>query len=386
MKYCVLIFFISLLSVGCLNKKTEKQVSPIAKKPKESFVFNTLFKNGENGYACYRIPAVVTTINGTVLAFSEARKAGCSDTGDIDLVMKKSTDNGVTWSALKIIWDDKANVCGNPAPVVDAETGTIHLLATWNNGKDHENQIINGTSIESRLVYHLVSTNNGETWSNPKNITESTKKENWTWYATGPVHGIQLKKGAHKGRLVIPCDHIEKGTKKYYSHAIYSDDHGETWQLGKSTPNHQVNECTVAELTNGDLLLNMRNYDRNTAKTRQIAISKDGGHTWINQTFDTELPEPRCQGALLSVTKGENNRLLFTNPADSLARINMTLSISDDDGLSWDKKISIYESHSAYSDLTELKNGNILVLFEAGINNAYEGIHYKIIDKKLIFN
>lgn len=81
MKYCVLIFFISLLSVGCLNKKTEKQVSPIAKKPKESFVFNTLFKNGENGYACYRIPAVVTTINGTVLAFSEARKAGCSDTG-----------------------------------------------------------------------------------------------------------------------------------------------------------------------------------------------------------------------------------------------------------------------------------------------------------------
>ena len=383
MKHYLLILFVSLLFVSCLNKKAKNK---IIEKTANVSKLNTLFKQGDDGYACYRIPAVVTTNNGTVLAFSEARKSGCSDTGDIDLVMKKSIDNGITWSNLKIIWDDNANVCGNPAPVVDRETGTIHLLSTWNNGKDHESEIINGTSIESRLVYHLTSTNDGETWSEPKNITASVKKPNWTWYATGPVHGIQLKKGAHKGRLVIPCDHIEKDSKKYFSHVFYSDDHGVSWKLGGTTPSDQVNECAVAELTNGDLLLNMRNYDREAIKARQIAISKDGGDTWINQEFDTELPEPRCQGALLSVKKEDKNILLFANPADSIARVNMTLSISDDDGLNWSKKIPIYKSHAAYSDLTELKNGNILVLFEAGENNAYEGIHYKIISKENIYN
>ncbi|MCF7569540.1 glycoside hydrolase [Sabulilitoribacter arenilitoris] len=385
MRYFVFIMS-CLLFLNCNNKKSNISTEKKEVKPQEPSVFNTLFKNGDHGYACYRIPAIVTTNNGTVLAFSEARKKGCSDTGDIDLVMKKSSDNGITWSNLKIIWDDKANFCGNPAPVVDRETGTIHLLSTWNNGNDHESEIINETSIETRLVYHLKSTDDGVTWSEPKNITESTKEDDWTWYATGPVHGIQLEKGVHKGRLVIPCDHIEKDSKKYYSHAIYSDDHGETWKLGESTPADQVNECTVAELTNGDLLLNMRNYDRKATKARQIAISKDGGVTWINQKFDIELPEPRCQGALLSIKNNNKNVLLFTNPADSLARVNMTLSVSFDDGLNWDKKLSIYKSHSAYSDLTELKNENILVLYEAGISGAYEGIHYKIIDKNLIFN
>lgn len=384
MKNLVLLALVSILSFSCLKKKSNDSVDLKEKKPLDSSIFNTLFKAGENGYACYRIPAVVTTNSGTVLAFSEARKKGCSDTGDIDLVMKKSTDSGATWSDLKIIWDDQANVCGNPAPVVDKETGDIHLLSTWNNGEDHESEIINGTSIETRLVYHLKSNDDGETWSEPKNITQSTKKEDWTWYATGPVHGIQLERGLHKGRLVIPCDHIERDSKKYYSHAIYSDDHGTTWELGESTPIDQVNECTVAELSNGDILLNMRNYDRKATKARQIAISKDGGKTWVNQEFDIELPEPRCQGALLSVKNNNKNVLLFTNPADSIARVNMMLSVSYDDGLNWSKKIPIYKSHSAYSDLTELNDGNVLVLFEAGINSAYEGIYYKIIDKKRI--
>ncbi|MFD1160846.1 sialidase family protein [Hwangdonia seohaensis] len=386
MKRSLFFAFVAILSVSCLNKKTEKSAKLNPVETRGTSKLNTLFKPGEQGYACFRIPAVITTNNGSVIAFSEARKSGCSDTGDIDLVMKKSTDNGLTWSALQVIWDDNDNVCGNPAPVLDAETGTIHLLTTWNNGKDHESDIINGTSMDSRLIYQLTSTNNGQTWSEPKNITSSVKKPNWTWYATGPVHGIQLKKGAHKGRLVIPCDHIEKETKKYYSHVFYSDDHGVSWKLGGTTPFDQVNECTVAQLSNGDLLLNMRNYNREAVKARQIAISKDGGDTWIDQKFDTQLPEPRCQGALLSVKNEAKNVLLFTNPADSIARVNMTLSVSDNDGLSWEKKIPIYESHAAYSDLTELENGNILVLYEAGENNPYEGIHYKVIPKKNIYN
>lgn len=341
--------------------------------------YQTLFEPGDAGYNCFRIPAIVTANNGSVLAFAEARKNGCSDTGNIDLVMRKSTDSGKTWGKILLIWDDGQNVCGNPAPVVDRDTGIIHLLTTWNNGDDHESEIIKGTSTYSREVYHIQSNDNGDSWSTPKNITSTTKDKNWTWYATGPVHGIQIKKGKNKGRLVIPCDHIEKDTKKYFSHAIFSDDHGATWKLGGTTPRDQVNECTVAELKNGDLMLNMRNYERKDSQARQVAISKDGGKTWKNQYIDENLPEPRCQGALLDVVVKNKKLLLFTNPSDPKSRVNMTLSISDDNGKSWNKKLKIHEGPSAYSDLVQLKNGEIMVLFEGGDKNAYAGIHFKII-------
>ncbi len=206
-----------------------------------------LFKSGTEGYHTFRIPAIVTTLNGHILAFAEGRKNGGSDTGNIDIVMRKSKDNGKTWSGLKVIWDQGKDVCGNPAPVVDKTTGTIFLLTTWNLGKDHESEIIHQTSKDTRRIFILQSTDDGESWSLPEEITRSVKKENWTWYATGPCQGVQLEKGSNKGRLVIPCDHIEAETNKYYSHTIYSDDHGKTWELGGSTPQDQVNECAIAE-------------------------------------------------------------------------------------------------------------------------------------------
>jgi sialidase-1 len=342
----------------------------------------TLFSPGEANYNCFRIPAVVLTNDGSILAFAEARVKSCSDTGNIDLVMKKSTNNGKSWSDLIVIWNDGQNVCGNPAPLVDYETGAIHLLATWNSGEDHESQIIEGTSKNSREVYQLVSDDDGNTWSKPKNITATTKLKDWTWYATGPVHGIQLKKGANKGRLLIACDHIEADSKKYYSHVIYSDDHGKSWNLGGRTPRDEVNECTIVELENGDLYLNMRNYQRKELQARQVAISRDGGLTWIHQRIDSELPEPRCQGAILSVERKEKQVLLFTNPSNAKKRINMTLSVSRDQGNSWSEKITIFEGYSAYSDLVELKNNKILVLFEAGIDSPYEGIYYSLVSLK----
>ncbi len=271
------------------------------------------------------------------------------------------------------------NVCGNPAPVVDEETGDIHLLSTWNHGADHESRIIDETSKFSREVFHIVSNDDGNNWSVPRNITKSTKLANWTWYATGPVHGIQMKKTEAKGRLIIPCDHIESQTKKYFSHVIYSDDHGQTWELGGTTPKDQVNECTIAELENGALMLNMRNYKRADSQSRQVAISNDGGLTWQDQHIDESLPEPRCQGALLNIDRKGKNVLLFTNPAHLSSRENMTLSISRDNGESWDENITLFDKNAAYSDLAELNNGQIFILFEAGLESAYDGIHYKTV-------
>ena len=159
---------------------------------------NYVFKSGNDGYNCFRIPTVIKAKNGTILAFAEGRKKSCSDTGDVDLVYKKSYDNGITWSSLKVIWDDGKNTCGNPSPVLDVKSGRISLLSTWNRGEDKEWQIIDQKSIDTRYVFLLHSNDNGDSWSEPQEITGDVKLNNWTWYATGPVNGIQLKKARIK--------------------------------------------------------------------------------------------------------------------------------------------------------------------------------------------
>jgi sialidase-1 len=339
-----------------------------------------LYKAGEDGYACYRIPAVVVTNSGTLLAFAEARKTGCGDAGDIDLVVKRSSDEGKSWSKLMVVWDDAENTCGNPSPVVDQQSGNIILVSTWNLGKDHEKQIINGTSLDTRRIFVLTSADDGTSWSKAKEITADVKKPGWTWYATGPCHGIQLRQGRFAGRLIVPCDHIESVTNKYFSHIIYSDDRGKTWNLGGSTPQDQVNECTVAELSAKKLMLNMRNYNR-TEKSRKVSVSKDGGSTWSDIYTDKTLVEPICQGSLLTYSgqKRNQHKLLFLNPADENKRKNMTLRISYNNGKSWAKSKILYPGPAAYADMTQLPNGNIGCLYEAGSNSPYQEIIYQTV-------
>lgn len=347
----------------------------------QSQPLNFIFRNGENGYKCFRIPTIVSTNNSTVLAFAEARKNHCGDADDIDLVVKRSTDNGKTWSPLQVVWNDKENTCGNPAPVVDKRTGRILLLSTWNLGTDHESEIINQQSKDTRRVFLLSSTDDGITWSVPKEITKNAKQEDWTWYATGPCNGIQIKKGKYKNRLIIPCDHIEAASKKYFSHIIYSDDGGENWKLGGSTPQDKVNECTIAELPGKTLLLNMRNYSSN--RTRQVSHSKDGGKTWSNLSTDTALIEPVCQASLLWYKfPGQKQFLAFSNPANKTGRTNMTVKISYDKGRTWTHNKVLYTGPSAYSNLVVLPNGNLGCLYEAGIKSPYEGIVFDEIDSR----
>ena len=345
-----------------------------------------IFKSGSEGYNTFRIPSIITTDSGVVLAFAEGRKNSSSDSGDIDLVLKRSTDGGKTWGDLIVIRDDSTNVCGNPSTVIDRKTGKIFLLSTWNRGDDTESEIINMTSVDTRRVYVMNSINEGLSWSKPIEITDKVKKPNWTWYATGPVHGIQIREGSKKGRMVIPCDHIEANTKKYYSHIIYSDDGGSSWNIGGITPQDQVNECSVAEIGKGKLILNMRNYDR-TQMNRKISISKDYGESWGDIYDDKALVEPICQASILRYSfKGSGrNDLLFINPADKNKRLNMTLRLSSDLGRTWTKEFLLHEGPSAYSDITKLRNGNVGCLFEAGKNSPYEGIVYREVDVRDIY-
>jgi hypothetical protein len=335
-----------------------------------------LFVSGQDGYHTYRIPALAVTPKGTVLAICEGRKKGGGDSGDIDLVMKRSMDNGKTWSAQQVIWNDQENTCGNPCVVTDRDTGTIWLLSTWNRGDDCENEIIAKTGKDARRVFVMNSTDEGVTWSKPVEITADVKLTNWTWYATGPGSGIQIEQGAHKGRLVIPCDHIEADTKHYYSHVIYSDDHGKSWKLGGTTPQHKVNECEVVELAGGTLMLNMRNYDR-TKKSRQTAVSRDAGMTWVDQRLDPTLIEPICQAAIERVpatAKNNKDAILFVNPASEKGRVNMTVRASTDDGKTWPLSRVLHAGPSAYSDLAVLANGQAACFYEGGVKGAYESI------------
>ena len=339
-----------------------------------------IFIGGQEGYACFRIPAVVVAPDQTVLAFAEGRKHGCSDTGDIDLVMKRSSDNGRSWGELELVWDAGPNTAGNPAPVVDAETGVIFLLSTWNLGQDREPQIISQTSVDTRRIFVLSSDDNGMSWSEPVEITTSVKQPDWTWYATGPGSGTQLTRGPHAGRLVVACDHIEAVTKHYYSHVIFSDDNGATWQLGGTTPQHDVNESEVAELSDGQLLLNMRNYAPGE-RLRKTSTSSDGGLTWSHLVADSTLIEPICQASLQRFQFPEEGQsiLLFSNPASKVRRENMTLRASFDEGRTWPKSLLVHDSMSAYSDIVRLPDGHIGLLFEAGPDHdqAYFGIAFR---------
>jgi sialidase-1 len=367
-----LLLVLLLPLVGQAQETADVAVDPSS--PKFVGQGQPIFVSGQNGYHTYRIPALAVTTRGTVLAFCEGRKNTRSDAGDIDLLVKRSTDHGQSWSDPQVIWDDGSNTCGNPCAVVDRDTGAIWLLSTWNRGDDREPEIIAQTSTDTRRVFVIASTDDGVTWSQPRQITSDVKQANWTWYATGPGSGIQILHGGHHGRLVIPCDHIEAETRHYYSHIIYSDDQGRSWQLGGRTPQHQVNECEVVELAGGRLLLNMRNYDR-SKKARQIAFSDDGGQTWADQQFAEELVEPICQAAIHRFRWPGHDGLgiiLFSNPASQQGRVNLTVRASTDDGRTWPAKTVLHAGPSAYSDLAILANGEIACLYEAGTKHPYE--------------
>ena len=341
----------------------------------KSFITQTdIFISGTNGNDTFRIPSLIVTTKGTILAFCEGRKGGRGDSGDIDIVLKRSEDHGKSWGEMQTVWDDEENTCGNPCAVVDQQTGVIWLLLTHNLGIDREPQIIDQTSTGTRTIWATKSEDDGLTWTQPFEITDSVKLPNWTWYATGPGAGIQLK----NGRLIIPCDHIEAETKKYYSHIFYSDDHGQTWQLGGSTPTDQVNECEVVELEDGSLYLNTRNYDR-SQKTRAFSYSKDQGLAWSEVKHDSTLIEPICQASARRFTlkdKFAKNRILFSNPASSENREKMTVRISYDESKTWAVSKILHEGPAAYSCLTILQDMSIACFYERGEENPYEKITF----------
>ncbi len=347
--------------------------APVASAAPE-FTEKPLFVKDTAGYYGYRIPAILETNSGAILAFCEGRKNGMSDSGDIDILLRRSTDRGNTWSQQQVVVEEGGNApitFGNPAPVLDAETGFIHLLCCRNNDR----------------VFHLVSENEGITWSPPVEITSTVKRENWGWYATGPCHGIQLKRGSHAGRLVVPCDHLNAVTGAQGAHAIYSDDHGNTWQLGATAGiwnGIAPNETSCVELntlgSSGEsrIYFNTRNQ---AGGYRGEAFSLDSGLSFVSGTFSPNavFTCPIVQGSVLRFRSTDeedpSNRILFSAPC-STTRARLSIWSSRDEAASWSAPKLLNAGPSSYSDMARAGPDSLCILFENGPTDPYDKITF----------
>ncbi|MDX6259129.1 MAG: sialidase [Kribbellaceae bacterium] len=375
---------LALLAAGLVAVPQQTQ-------PAEAAVTQTvLFDKGGAGYGCYRIPAIVRTKLGTLLAFAEARRTWCADSQEIDLVVRRSEDDGRTWSAQQIVLsgtDSDPNAVatrGNPTPIVDLDTGRIVLLTTMDPG----------TTNKPRTPYVQYSDDDGKTFSKAKNISSQIDDPSWGWYATGPVHGIQLTRGAHKGRLVAGTNYDDAGDpndpndNKVAGQLVYSDDGGDTWQKGatdlRSAAGLLPQEISVVEKVDGGIYAGARNNNGSAGNSRAFAVSNDGGETYAAPYAAIPgLTTPTVQGSLLRLRATDQgakyNRILFASPADPERRRYMTIRSSFDEGKTWQSVADgtrITSDWSGYSDMTTLDTGEIGLLYEAGSVDARDQIRF----------
>jgi sialidase-1 len=357
--------------------------APLARSQRPEPEQQVVFSAGADGYHTYRIPALLATPKGTLLAFCEGRRLGRGDSGAIDLVVKRSDDGGDTWSRPAVVWSDGDNTCGNPCPVVDRRTGRILLPMTWNLGEDQGRAMHDGTSKGTRKVFLAHSDDDGKSWSAARDITAQAKSQDWWWYATGPGVAIQIRRGDHAGRIVVPANHSSKANG-YAAHTILSDDGGKSWRRS-SVIAPACNESQVVELSDQRLMMNMRSQSFTSVERsgyRSISFSSDGGETWTAPTFDAHLGDPQVQASLIRYSwpaEPGGGRLLFSNPSPPISRergqrIRMTVRLSRDDGRTWPAARLIHEGPSAYSSLARLADGRIALLYEAGEEQSYEQI------------
>ncbi len=331
----------------------------------------TIFISGQGGYHTYRIPALTVTTKGTILAFCEGRRDSGCDCGKIDLLLRRSADSGRRWSDVQVVAADGDMTCGDPCPVVDARDGTIWLPFCKNLNNGPEKMIIDGKA--PRTIWMTKSADDGRTWATPWEITCYVKDPMWTWYATGPGHGIQL----NSGRLIVPCDHVHgvnfNCEDPGRSHVIYSDDPAKGWRMGGVTENG-TNECAAVELVDGALYLNCRNYG--SERCRATAISRDGGESFCPVRRDPVLIEPVCEAGL--VRSGAS--VLFSNPASREMRVRMTVRMSEDECRTWPLAHVLWFGPSAYSDLCVAPDGSIGCLYECGKEHPYETLTFARFD------
>jgi sialidase-1 len=342
-----------------------------------------LFEEETDGFKLYRIPGIVVTSNGIILAYCEARKFTEADRGEIEIHMRRSTDAGQSWSKAAQVAHHGPRLPRNPHmpekkkskdmggpdeqtvnnPVAIAcRDGTVHLLYC----------------VEYMRCFSIRSLDHGQTWSTPVEITAAfdTLRDRCQWQviATGPGHGVQLS----SGRLLAPfwmTDYEKRTPMHHAAGVVYSDDSGQTWKTGDiAIP--AGGESNLVELSDGQVLFTSRNGD--ARNRRMMAVSPDGISRWSAPKLVDELLEPGCMAGLVSLPdKGSNGKPLllysapFTTERPHQARRDVTIHLSQDDGKTWPKRKTIFHGPSAYSDLAVLPDGKVLCFYEQGVEARF---------------
>ncbi|QIY99472.2 exo-alpha-sialidase [Streptomyces sp. S1D4-11] len=351
------------------------------------FEQQVLFRASQDpGYACFRIPAVVRSTHGTLLAFAEGRVHDCGDAGDIDIVVKRSTDGGRTWGPLQVVDEGAGDTHGNPAPIVDRETGRIVLAETYNTGRTDGR----GCDVPCDRTPHLqYSDDDGLSWSAPRDLSSEILPPDWnSWYATGPVHGIQLTRGRHAGRLVFGVNtETWNGSRVTANNAalITSDDGGDHWRIGASdswpiaddgTFRQKPSELTLTERVDGSVLVSGREQDGTDLGHRTQTVSRDGGDSFTAPFRDLPgLYAPQVQGSVLRL----GDRILLACPGDPDRRRTMMIRSSYDGGRTWDsvdRGTVVTTDWSGYSDLVRIGDGAVGLLYEGGTVDARDEIRF----------
>lgn len=340
-------------------------------------------QGGEDGVASYRIPGLVTSNQGTLIAACDARWANSTDLqGDIDVVVCRSTDGGVTWGPMIVAMDmgeydglgQDLNGIGDPCLLVDENTGEIFCFAVWAHGHGGSRCIYwAGTGYEIADTPQLMmvsSKDDGLTWSDPVNLTRQVKQWEWRMTFQGPGRGITM----HDGTLVIPMQHQEKvnSATALCSGIMYSTDHGKTWHA-HNYARKTTSEAAVAEIEPGVLMLSMR--DETNAKTRAVYTTRDLGRTWTPHASDGKVIEPTCEASLLHVDAADNGLgkdiLLFSNPHSASARKMMTIQLSYDGGVTWPHAILLDQGGwQGYSCLTMIDKDTVGIVHESESNTV----------------
>ncbi len=342
--------------------------------------FVVIHRQGDDNCHTFRIPGIAVTNSGTLLAVYDMRYRSRRDLqGHMDIGLSRSSDGGKTWEKPRPIMDmgrhgglpEDQNGCSDPNILVDRTTGEIIVSAVWTHGKPGTHQWRGrgsepGIELSRSSQFLMVrSADDGRTWSKPENWTAKLKNPAWHLFAPGPGNGITMKDGT----LVMPTGgRDEKGLP--FSNLMWSKDHGKTWKLS-SLARSNTNESAVAELSDGSLMLNMRDNrnrkDKSETNGRAVSVTSDLGKTWkVHSSDHGSLPEPVCMASLISHRlKDGRTVLFFSNPHHKSRRQNMTLQMSLDDGRTWGKKILLDKKGGAYSSLVMVNDRTVGILYES---------------------
>lgn len=368
-----------VLGLGC---HTPEAVAPPAPPAPPARIETDVFVGGQegpSGTTHYRIPSMVLAKDGSLLAFIEGRPSGADPgaPGDINISMKRSTDQGRTWGPVQVLSSRKDFDFSDPRPVVDETTGHVYLFfVQWpTNCAQNGDCVKPGLGDEASVLLYLKSLDHGRTWSGPVNVNPSVKDLTWRALNPGPGNGIQLRRqtpqqGGANGRLILPAL-IRDGQSNFHVVSVYSDDHGSTWKAAKQpTPGNGATEADLVELADGRLLLSARNDQ--SGPTRYHYLSADGGLTWELQPGIGGVLVSRVDASLV-YAPGQPGRVLLVAPLGDPVpsernRANLGVWVSEDEGKTFPRYTQLTTGYAAYSQGVLLPDGSLGVLVEVDPN------------------